>query len=1027
MVISLFKNLKLKNKKFGHKPNGFTLAELLIATTVLLLIITFSASIYVHFFGSLRNLRAANLVYEEARFTMERMVKEARNGTIDYEEYYNQNVNVPATGANDAYGKNYCQYSRQFYNVGTDDFFGTIDDESVGRRDTEVPAAIGDPIKNALYLINIDGTKRTYLKRVEKKDGEETIGKIAMIQLNGKDYGIDHLSAQESGCPQDEGEKDGRVDTWLCADGFTCEKESITSTLANGISCNGTVDVIRDTDFVDITPSSLDIVDLKFIITPQDDPRKAYDDMSVQIQPHVTIRLVARANKRLTDEFRMNRTPDIVLESTVSSRVYNEIITECNLKECLSSQTKDCPNSVGVCAGATQSCSQSVWPGCSAEKYTANAISLSAIYENGSETASCTDDGCKALRCNDDQDNDCNGLADEEDPACLLYLCSNGVKDAEESCIDVGGICDFIRPEFEEETGESFCSDGYDNDCNGLADEFDTQCIDYLCSNGTQNPPRDEKGNVMAPFFAPSGYPTKNYLVGEQAAVPQSTLNESCPDVGGLCSAIHPRVTNEVDELCFDNVDNDCDGRADELDPGCKISICGNGQRDCGLVPQNYTPLNILSGYANVGCLPDITLDEACVDAGGLCGGLISEDTDVLCSDGVDNDCDGKLDGNQKENSDTQCCPDKDTDGFSESSLTCNPAHANTAPPYGKVDCDESDSEIYPGAVEICDDAKYPADYADASLADNPIDNNCSFSNELSITVWDHDDPSCCVDKDGDGYGIAQAYIYFNNADTYKYKDPKTGEMVDTGTVLCGISGAAHQIDKTALIDCNDTNPDIHAGAKETGALCHDGIDNDCNGLFDHIDDNPTHFEPSCCDFNAIEICNDKTNSDENCNGKKGAGDDYCINADGRSFTDHFTSTHYRFDAETTAQWSGNGMITIAPPEEPEQNAMSILLPINEITACDNIRSVTVTPTADLPTGTDIEYQVSIDGGLTWCGNLHCDDWITGADVSGGNNTVHFDQLDLEGNQLRWRALFHKAGANIVPVLKDIQLNFICE
>jgi hypothetical protein len=183
----------------------------MISVTVLALIIAFASSIYVNFFGSVRNLRAANQIYEEARFTMERVIREVRNGTIDYEEYFNQNLikqqnpEFYETLAIDEYTKNYCDYSRQFYTLGPDGKLGTLDDESIGERAKEdtnpeitrdIPPAIGrlvagddvpDPIQNDLFLINISGDERTYIKRIEK-DG---IGRIGMVKLKGGDFGVD--------------------------------------------------------------------------------------------------------------------------------------------------------------------------------------------------------------------------------------------------------------------------------------------------------------------------------------------------------------------------------------------------------------------------------------------------------------------------------------------------------------------------------------------------------------------------------------------------------------------------------------------------------------------------------------------------------------------------------------------------------------------------------------------------------------------------------------------------------------------
>jgi hypothetical protein len=78
------------------------------------------------------------------------------------------------------------------------------------------------------------------------------------------------------------------------------------------------------------------------------------------------------------------------------------------------------------------------------------------------------------------------------------------------------------------------------------------------------------------------------------------------------------------------------------------------------------------------------------------------------CFDGIDNDCDTEIDLN-----DTDCygCVDNDEDGYYTYSVNCTEGN----------DCDDSDPNVNPGTVEVCDDG---------------IDNNCN--DEI-----DCDDASC--------------------------------------------------------------------------------------------------------------------------------------------------------------------------------------------------------------------------------------------------------------------------------------------
>ncbi len=71
---------------------GFTLVELTIASAILMIILTLVMSVYVNFSSSKRKLLLSTEVYNEARFLMERIVREIQNGTIDYQGYWRENL-----------------------------------------------------------------------------------------------------------------------------------------------------------------------------------------------------------------------------------------------------------------------------------------------------------------------------------------------------------------------------------------------------------------------------------------------------------------------------------------------------------------------------------------------------------------------------------------------------------------------------------------------------------------------------------------------------------------------------------------------------------------------------------------------------------------------------------------------------------------------------------------------------------------------------------------------------------------------
>ena len=121
---------------FSHRrKKGFTIIELMVSLTILTFLSLGTARIYLNYTASTRDLKAANLLYEEARFLMEKIVREVRLGAIDYEQYFNKNLAIPLDGDTGTYSDNYCRY---------DSFFYDSDGESTGLRNQEVDLALNN-------------------------------------------------------------------------------------------------------------------------------------------------------------------------------------------------------------------------------------------------------------------------------------------------------------------------------------------------------------------------------------------------------------------------------------------------------------------------------------------------------------------------------------------------------------------------------------------------------------------------------------------------------------------------------------------------------------------------------------------------------------------------------------------------------------------------------------------------------------------------------------------------------------------
>jgi hypothetical protein len=127
---------------------------------------------------------------------------------------------------------------------------------------------------------------------------------VGIFQLDGQDL------TTKSGWPG----TDGIIDTWHNAKGFIDHDPET--------GCAGSM----IDDFVSLSSPTLEVISLKFIISPLEDPRKAFNEESsaIQIQPHVTIILTAKASAFKMIGIR-GIIPEITIQTTVSTRSQNEI------------------------------------------------------------------------------------------------------------------------------------------------------------------------------------------------------------------------------------------------------------------------------------------------------------------------------------------------------------------------------------------------------------------------------------------------------------------------------------------------------------------------------------------------------------------------------------------------------------------------------------------------------------------------------------------------------------------------------
>ncbi len=316
---------------------------------------------------------------------------------------------------------------------------------------------------------------------------------------------------------------------------------------------------------------------------------------------------------------------------------------------------------------------------------------------------------------------------------------------------------------------------------------------------------------------------------------------EADPESAGFCDQIDcddqdPEVggTGSV-ELWYDGVDQDCDGNDGDQDGdgywasdyqqrvvasgGTPLPIPGGFEGDCWDVPESVdgipTDFQAINGFEQPAAAEvhpaatdawydavdqdcdgeddfdqdgDGSATDALPDRDGLTG-IDCDDLDPGIGpgeletwyDGVDQTCDGN-DG------------DQDNDGFwaadYEAMVRASGGTPMSVPSGYEGDCDDFASTVFPSAPEYCD------------AVDSDCDGSIDDDDALDVSTFYADD-------DGDGYGDVSDSVI-------ECLQP-TGYVSDSG-------------------DCDDTNAAVNPGALE---VC-DGLDDDCDGLVDHLDPDVT-------------------------------------------------------------------------------------------------------------------------------------------------------------------------------------------
>jgi hypothetical protein len=265
-------------------------------------------------------------------------------------------------------------------------------------------------------------------------------------------------------------------------------------------------------------------------------------------------------------------------------------------------------------------------PGTGGARDAGDATGTGGITSTGGATnADGGTENCGVRDCTSPLDNDCNGVSDQQEPACMackpgsvltcaagaLGICSAGTQTcqlaADHQSVAWGGCVP------NQTKGTRDCTLAKDNDCNGIVDSQEAPCL--TCP---------KVGNTQICSTGASGICAAGTQTCQLAADHQSVAWGECTQ--SLAKGMRD---------CTSSNDNDCNGQADNTESTfCKCPVGG---------PPQSCPTG-LSGICAAGTETCIASSDKATTAWGTCIQSKAKGTETCANPGTDDDCDGTVD-----------------------------------------------------------------------------------------------------------------------------------------------------------------------------------------------------------------------------------------------------------------------------------------------------------------------------------------------------------------------------------------------